>query len=151
MIARIRRATPPDERGFTLIELLIVIVIIGVLAAIAIPTLLNQKKKGYQASEQSDLHTVANELDTFFVDHGTYQGALAGPADTGTLSSGDTIGSDAVRLSPGSTVAVLATSTYGYCLQSTNTNTGGVHVYYDNQHGGVLTGGATCDAAGYHP
>jgi type IV pilus assembly protein PilA len=52
------RHPPNEDNGFTLVELLTVIVIIGVLAAIAIPTLLNQRTKGYHAMMASDLHSV---------------------------------------------------------------------------------------------
>ena len=65
MLARIRKAMDEKDEGFTLIELLVVIIIIGILAAIAIPVFLNQRKKGYDASEKSDLRTVANEMETY--------------------------------------------------------------------------------------
>jgi type IV pilus assembly protein PilA len=59
-------------RGFTLIELLIVVVIIGILAAIAIPKFANTKEKAYLGSMKSDLRNLATAEESFLFDSLTY-------------------------------------------------------------------------------
>jgi type IV pilus assembly protein PilA len=64
------------RRGFTLIELLIVVVIIGILAAIAIPKFAATKGKAYYAGMQSDLHNLTTAQESYFYDHSAYTNAL---------------------------------------------------------------------------
>ncbi len=54
-----------NRRGFTLIELLIVVVIIGILAAIAIPKFANTKQKAYIAAMKSDLRNLVTAEESF--------------------------------------------------------------------------------------
>lgn len=61
-------------QGFTLIELLIVVVIIGVLAAIAIPKFANTKEKALVAAMKSDLRNVASIQETYWNQNQTYYG-----------------------------------------------------------------------------
>src|SRR5437763_9622334 len=57
-----------NRKGFTLIELLIVVVIIGILAAIAIPKFANTKGKAYIASMKSDLRNLVTAEEPYFAD-----------------------------------------------------------------------------------
>ena len=58
-----------NQKGFTLIELLIVVVIIGILAAIAIPKFANTKEKAYVASMKSDLRNLITAQEAYFSDN----------------------------------------------------------------------------------
>src|SRR6266480_975535 len=65
-----------NRKGFTLIELLIVVVIIGILAAIAIPKFANTKEKAYLASMKSDLRNLITAEEAFFADSVKYTTAI---------------------------------------------------------------------------
>jgi prepilin-type N-terminal cleavage/methylation domain-containing protein len=84
-----------SEDGFTLIELLIVVVIIGILAAIAIPQYANTKEKAYVGAMKSDLRNLASAEESYFVNHLSYTTSTAsmefnqGPRVTITISDGD--------------------------------------------------------------
>lgn len=70
-----------NRQGFTLIELLIVVVIIGILAAVAIPKFASTKGKSYVATMKSDLKNLASAQESFFYDNAVYySGALPNPA-----------------------------------------------------------------------
>jgi type II secretion system protein G len=58
--------------GFTLVELLIVVVVIGILAAMAIPKFQSTKGKAYLASVKSDLKNLSTAEESYFYDHRTY-------------------------------------------------------------------------------
>ncbi|MDB4907665.1 MAG: putative pilin [Gemmatimonadetes bacterium] len=60
------------RKGFTLIELLIVVVIIGILAAIAIPKFANTKSKAYITAMKSDLRNLVTAEEAFFSDSAKY-------------------------------------------------------------------------------
>ena len=63
---------PKLRKGFTLIELLIVVVIIGILAAIAIPKFANTKSKAYITAMKSDLRNLVTAEEAFFSDSSKY-------------------------------------------------------------------------------
>jgi type IV pilus assembly protein PilA len=65
------------RKGFTLIELLIVVVIIGILAAIAIPKFANTKSKAYITAMKSDLRNLVTAEEAFFSDSSKYTSTLS--------------------------------------------------------------------------
>ena len=81
-----------DKKGFTLIELLIVVVIIGILAAIAIPKFANTKEKAYVASMKSDLRNLVTAQEAYFADNNsTYAGSTTAMGTNYRASTGVTV------------------------------------------------------------
>ena len=60
------------KKGFTLIELLIVVAIIGIIVAIAIPNLLSAVQRGRQKRTMADIKTIATTWETYYVDYSYY-------------------------------------------------------------------------------
>ncbi len=80
-----------NRKGFTLIELLIVVVIIGILAAIAIPKFSNTKEKAYMAAMKSDLRNLVTAEEAYFADNTTYTTDQSASALNFTTSAGVTV------------------------------------------------------------
>ena len=81
-----------SNRGFTLIELLIVVVIIGILSAIAIPKFASTKERAFLATMKSDLRNLVAAQEAYLADNGAYYGgAIPNVAIAYQPSSGTTI------------------------------------------------------------
>jgi prepilin-type N-terminal cleavage/methylation domain-containing protein len=115
-----RAVTQPEEgmtnrKGFTLIELLIVVVIIGILAAIAIPKFASTKDKAKLASIKTDIRNYMTSEEAYFSDNNTYgaDAALTAAPYNFTLSAGNTF-----KSSSG------AAGTYSVEVQNTSISSG---------------------------
>lgn len=118
-----------DEDGFTLVELLIVIAIVGILAAIVIPSFLNQREKAVDASAKSALSTARVAIETYATDNDNdYTSAT--PARLKAIEP-------ALNDSSASALAVSGTGPTGYTL--TVTSTSGNRTYTFTRAGGVTT------------
>ena len=116
-----------DRKGFTLIELLIVVVIIGILAAIAIPKFANTKEKAYIAAMKSDLRNLVTAEEAYFADFTTYS--------TDKVAVG-------ANESAGVTVTIGNATGKGFAASSVHTGTAKTCTIWVGDGGGGPTAGA---------
>jgi type IV pilus assembly protein PilA len=135
-----------DDRGFTMIELLVVVVIIGVLVAIAVPVYLNYRRGAANKSAASDLRGAITAIEQFYTDNSNQYP----PNETGTegvnipleaiVGAGGAGTAGVVTVSPGNIVQIASDNSanpawYHICAQ----NSDGEDIYvYSSTAGGAV-------------
>ena len=106
-----------NAKGFTLIELLIVVAIIGIIAAIAIPNLLNAIDRGKQKRTMADMRSIGTAVESFAVDNNVYPVA-ATPAALKTIVEAGAYMKSMPATDGWQNAFIVDSVTTGYTLQS---------------------------------
>lgn len=125
-LSKLQERIKRDESGFTLIELLIVLVIIGILLAIAVPSYLGFKDRANNAAAAANVRSAVPAVEAFYADNGTYVGMTL--VALRAIDAG--VGLTAVS-------GVTATS---YCVSSTV----GGKIFRKVGPSGAIVAGVTC-------
>jgi type IV pilus assembly protein PilA len=115
------------QKGFTLIELMLVIAIIGILAAIAIPQFNAYKAKSYNAASKSDLKNAYTAAQAYFTDH------PAGTFDAAALTA------SGYQATQGVVLTITAGTQSTLVMTATNPNAGAAAIAYTINSAGVIT------------
>jgi type IV pilus assembly protein PilA len=115
-----------DDRGFTLVELLVVVLIIAIVAAIALPLFIKQKEKAYVADTQTGLRHAVTAIEAYATDNSGDYSALDG--DTGVI-----LGSQGYKASPAVSIVVESTDS-SYCVTATHSLLSPSHPWQVSTH-----------------
>src|SRR3954447_8029823 len=115
-IQRLERRFAAEESGFTLIELLIVLVIIGILLAIAVPSYLGFKDRANRGAAEANVRSAVPAVEAYYADHGNYDFDLMPDGVTAAATALDALSA----IDAGVTLAgAAADATNGYCIYAT--------------------------------
>jgi type IV pilus assembly protein PilA len=143
MILRLRQRMAKEESGFTLVELLVVMLILGLLAAIAIPAFFNQRDKARDAQAKTYARTAETSMETFATDNnGSYSGANA----ASLVNIESTLTGATLAAAEPATVAPLAGDNANNSYTVTVTSATGNHFRITRHSDGTTA--LSCDAGG---
>ena len=124
------------ENGFTLIELMVVVLIIAVLAAVAIPVFMVQRERAWSVQVKSTMRNAATAQESFAGDNGgLYSTTVAGLIDEGLrISASEVVFDD---------VDIISTGPTSYCMQASSARLATIIWHHDSDVGAPREGACT--------